>query len=114
MAIPNATYYYDAYVTYGIWAKKNGTWTKVQSYTRAETLGSYGNGGPRTFNLSVADNFQLGSGVQAFGITIDAVASGSASLISFSKAAWQSQGSAGGSSSATPNNQTSNVTVRPI
>lgn len=114
MAIPNATYYYDAYVTYGIWAKKNGTWTKVQSYTRAETLGSYGNGGQRTFNLSVNDTFQLGSGVQAFGITIDAVQSGSATLTSFPTAAWQSQGTSGGSSSATPNSQTSNVTVRPV
>jgi hypothetical protein len=108
------TYIYDTTVTFSIWAKKNGTWTKVQTYTRSQNLGSSGTGGSKTFAMSVADTFQLGSGVQAFGVTIDSVVSGTAALTSFPTASWQAQGTSGGSSSATPNNQTSNVTVRPV
>lgn len=106
-------YYYDNNITVGIWAKKSGVWTLMQDYVLAISNGPYTTGGPRTFTFSGDASFQLGSSVQAFGLTIEGVTLGTATLTGFTHAKWQAQ-SASGTRTATPNSELSIITVRPV
>ncbi len=115
MPIGNKTYYYENYVTVGIWSKKSGTWSKVSDYVVYTYGGAYLNsGGNRTYSASVVDaNFNLGSGVTDWGLTIEAADYGTATLTAFNNLKYSISGSSG-DTSALASGAVTTVTVRPV
>jgi len=105
-------YYISGTVTLGIWSKKSAVWTQITEkvvtiYARYATAGS------KTYNWDVTYDIDLGTGVQAFGVTVNATTGSGAALSDFVSAAWAAI-AASGERSATPSGQLSSVIVRPI
>ncbi len=114
MPPPPGTFYYEGSVTVGVWAQKAGTWQKVADQVIAiYDPGPYSQGFGRNFTWSWDGTYQMGTGVQAIGLTIENYSGSAAALSAFSHALFQAQASAGGDRSATPSGQKSIVTVRP-
>jgi len=108
------TYNYSGAVEITIWAKRSAGWQVVNSDSAYVESTGWNDGAAKTFNWSITDRvYQLGSNVLAVGIDVTTMSGGSATLTSFTKLAWQAQGSSGGSSSATPNGEKTTVTVSP-
>lgn len=105
---------YEGSVTVGVWAKKGGVWQKIaQDYVYVYGGDGYPTGGAKPFSWSWDNTYQMGSGVQAVGLTIDSYSGSAAAITAFSHTLFQAQGAAGGDRSATPGGQKSTVTVRP-
>ncbi len=101
-----------AIVYVGIWAKKSGVWQLVSTdyvYVKG------GTGEATTYSsFSVNKSFQLGSGIEAFGLTIEGVEGGfNPGLSDFVSVAWTAPGAASSTRTATPSGRSGKVTVRP-
>ncbi len=107
----SGTYYVNGSVTAGIWAKKSGVWSKVanKGVFIYQTVSS---GGTKTVNWSFFDSFDLGSGVEEFGVTIESHTGTAAALTDFDGVSWTAT-SASGERSATPSGQSSTAVVNP-
>jgi hypothetical protein len=113
MAIPQGSYYaYEATIQVGIWVMKGGAWQRV-AIEPVYVFFADTTAGTRTYGWNLDGTYQLGSGVQRFGLSIEGTTGTAAAITSFTNAMWQAQGSTGGQSSATPSGQKSTVTVRP-
>jgi len=111
MALPNGHYEFSASVTLGIWVRRSGAWQKVtQVYAYAY---SSGQSGTVTAYWYFNQSLNLGTGIEAFGVTLDATDGTSAVVNSISSIQWTAQGSSGGASSALPGGLKTTVTVRP-
>jgi hypothetical protein len=104
-------YYITGSVTLGIWAKKAGAWAKVAE-RRIEIYQEVGGAGNQAVNFDVNYDVDMGTAVQAFGVTVEAYEGVGATLTDFVSAVWTGT-AASGERSATPNGQFSTVTVRP-
>lgn len=112
MAAPRGYWEFNHNVTLGIWVRKSGAWTKVtQVYASAYQSG--GSGGTRTVGYSYSGTIQLGTGIEAFGVTVDSTSGSSASVDDLAQVNWTAQGSSGGTSSALYSGSTTTITVRP-
>ena len=112
---PTGTYSLFSSAEVGIYAKKSGVWTRVTTRT-VSVAGTYTDGSPKTLTWYIDEPVQLGSGVQAFGASIETVngySNTSAIVNKLALVSWQAIGSSGGVTSATPDGQTTTVTVRP-
>jgi hypothetical protein len=111
MSVPGS-WEYNGTVTVGIWAKKAGVWQKIMQDNVSVSQGTTGSN-TATLNWFEDIVVQMGSGVQAVGLTIDGYSGTAAALSAFSHLIWQAQGAGSGERSATPASQKSTVTVRP-
>lgn len=110
------TIYFGGSITIGIWAKKAGVWQKItqdEVYVSSSQNQTVGTSQIQTFNWNCDNTYQMGTGVQALGITIDAFTGNAAALAAFSDAIFQTQATASSDRSATPAGQKSTVTVNP-
>lgn len=107
------TYVYDITGYYDIWAMKNNVWAKVMTYPASVYQSGYSTAGERSFPVEVHDSFQLGSGVQASGVSFNSTSSGTGSVTYFNRMFWQALASSGTSRSATPGGELTTITVRP-
>lgn len=105
------TYYVTGSVTLGIWAKKAGAWAKLAE-RRIEIYQQVGGSGNQAINFDVTYDVDLGTAVQAVGVTVEAYEGVGAALTDFVSMTWTGT-AATGERSATPNGQFSTVTVRP-
>jgi hypothetical protein len=102
----------SAEVNIGIWAKKSGAWQQITTDTLYIEGGTNGANTYKTFDQIAT--YQLGSGVEAFGITISVNWGGySPALSDFVHVKWTAPGTPSSTRTATPNGRTSKVTVRP-
>jgi hypothetical protein len=104
-------YFVSGTVVLGIWAKKAGVWVKITTQS-VELYESVAGAGSYTVNWDVTYDVDLGTAVQAFGVTVDSYDGTAAALTDFVSVAWTGT-SATGDRSATPSSQNSTVTVRP-
>jgi hypothetical protein len=107
-------YYYENTITVAVYALKSGAWTFVGRYSVDARLAPTTAGGVKSFPWNFSANVQLGSGVQAIGITYETALLGTATLETFSHVIWQAPASAQTTRSATPNGERTTVTVRPV
>lgn len=100
------------YVNVGIWVKKAGAWSKATTVQVAAEGDGFGP--PSAVAWSVTGTFQLGTGVQAFGVTVESVEydTNTASVTDLQSVSWTAT-SVSGTRTATPSGQISKVTVRP-
>jgi hypothetical protein len=96
----------------GIWAKKGGVWAKIMNRNVTLYQNAYSDAGPHTLNWTLSGDFDLGTGVQAVGLTVESHDGVSADVLDFVSLAWQGVATSG-TRSATPNNEKSTVTVSP-
>lgn len=108
---PYATYAVRGSVTLGIWAKKAGVWTRMSTAV-INLYQEYSTGGSRTLTWNYNGSFDLGTGVDAVGITVESTTGSSAVVSDFTSLTWTSQTSSS-TRSATPNGESSVVTIRP-
>jgi hypothetical protein len=111
----NGQYYFGATAAVGIYAKKSGVWTRVMTHYVTETATYYSS---ERFTIAwiFSETVQMGTGIQAFGVAIESVTGYSnptALIQSLSSVSWQAISNQGGESSATPDGQTTSVTVTP-
>jgi hypothetical protein len=99
-------------VEIGIWAKKSGTWQLVTTYPGWVYDGNIGSVGPHTVAGSVTGAFDLGPGVEAFGITMEGHDGTAASVTDLGSVSWTAT-AASGERSATPSGQSSTAVVTP-
>lgn len=117
MALPNGHWEFGMGVLLGIWVRRSGAWTKVtQVPAYASDYG--GSGGQRTVRWYYNGTLNLGTGIEAFGVTLDGYdnqgSSGWAALVDdLTSVKWTVQPSTGTVSSAIPNGLKTTVTVRP-
>ena len=104
-------------VTLGIWVLRNGAWQKVtQVPGYAYEYG--GTGTQRTVRWYYSGTLSLGSGITAFGVTLDAYDnqgySGWGAVVDdLTSVAWTAQPSTATATSALPGGLKTTVTVRP-
>jgi hypothetical protein len=116
MALPNGHYEFSADITLGIWVVRNGAWQKVTQVTAYAY--SSGQSGNVTINWYFNGSVNLGTGITAFGVTVDSYTGQgqtgwSAVVSAITGIQWTAQGSSGGASSALPGGLKTSVTVRP-
>jgi len=99
-------------VTLGVWVRKSGSWVKITQVSTS-FYGSYSTAGSKAYTVSYNGNVQLGNGIEAFGVTIDAVDGGTATGITLNQVSWTAQGASSSTRSALPNGATTTVTIRP-
>lgn len=113
MALPSGTYELNVYVTFGVWVRRAGAWQKVTQVS-GSFYGMYNNANNQTYYANFDGSVQLGTGIEAFGVTVDSVDGGNApTSIDFTRVQWTAQGAAAGTRTALPNGSTTTVTVRP-
>lgn len=101
-----------ATVTIGLWAKKSGAWVKVGTTTK-NVQGTDGVASSAGQAFSKTISVACGTGIEAFGITIDSVDNGtSGALTAFTSVTWVKT-TTSGVRSATPSSQKGRITVRP-
>jgi len=110
------SYYAESSADIGIYAKKNGVWTKMT--TKTVYCSGFASSTARvTMNWTVdGESFQLGTGVQAVGLTVDGVfgyANPVAVIQRFYEMSYYVTPTSGGVVSATPDGQKTTVTIRP-
>lgn len=98
-------------VTLGLWAKVAGTWIKKAERV-VDIYAVVGGAGSQSTSFDVTFDQDLGTGVQAFGVTVESTTGTGAALTDFVSVVWTAT-SATGDRSATPSGQLSTVTVRP-
>lgn len=106
-----ANWYVNGNLSVGIWAKKSGAWQKITNrivFVYQSVPGS----GLRTVNWFLNDIFDLGTGVQAFGVTIESYSGNAAAVTDLASVSWTAQ-SASGERSATPSDQSTTAVVSP-
>lgn len=111
---PTGTYWLSANAVIGIYAKKSGVWSRIT--TRTVTVsGEYTDASQKTLSWTLDETFQLGTGVQMFGVAIEGVVgynNPTAVITDLSSVSWQAL-STSGQTSATPDGQATTVTIRP-
>ena len=105
-------YEFNQSVTLGVWVRRSGAWQKAAqvvaySYNPNTTQGQKTMGW--TFNQSI----QLGTGIEAFGISLDSTDGTSATLDDINSISWTAGGAPSGERTALPNGATTTITVRP-
>lgn len=98
-------------VTLGLWSKVGGTWIKRADRV-VDLYSSVGGSGSQSMNWDITFDVDLGTAVQAFGVTIESYTGTGAALTDFVSVAWTGT-AATGDRSAAPSSQLSTVTVRP-
>ena len=98
-------------LTLGIYAKKAGVWVKITERT-VTFYDEPGAGGSYTRTFDATYDIDMGTGVQAFGFSIEEHTGTAAALTDFVSAIWTGMSSSG-DRSATPSGQSSTITVRP-
>lgn len=98
-------------VLVGIWAKKGGVWSLITTST-ISIYQSFSTSGAKTIDWTLAKDFDLGTAVQAVGVTIESQTGTSAALTDFVSLSWQSK-TTSGTRTATPGGELSVATVRP-
>lgn len=95
-----------------IWVKKAGVWLKA-AYASVFVEGN-GSGVSSTSNWYLNETYQLGTGVQAFGVSVNSFdgSTSAASVQDLQSVMWTTT-SVSGSRTATPSGQLGKVTVRP-
>ena len=106
-----ATWTYYGTVTLGIWAKKAGAWQKQKQVT-ASVNASYSSGGARTLAFDRTFEVDLGPGVEAFGVTVDATDGDASAITDFVSATWSATATSS-ERSATPNGEKTTIVVIP-
>ena len=114
MPLPPGTYTYEGTVTVRIYAKKADVWqTVADQVVSIYSQEYYSDGGLRNFAWSWDGTYQMGTGVQAIGLSIVDFSGASAAIQAFTNVMFQAQAAGAGERSATPAGQKSTVTVRP-
>lgn len=106
------SYYYNGIVTLGIWAKKSGVWSKATE-AQVEVTETHSAGGSRTIAFDRSFRVNLGSAVQAIGVTVESSNGVSATVDDIREVSWTAQPTGGGVRTASPNGEKCQVKVSP-
>lgn len=104
-------WYVQGSVTLGIWAKRAGSWVFI-GYDYVSVQQNVGDSGEQTVSWYWSGSYDLGPGVQAFGVTVEGFDGTNATVADLVSASWTATASSG-ERSATPSGQLSSVVVIP-
>jgi hypothetical protein len=106
---------YDAYVnaTFNVYVRKAGAWTQIGQVTGVFYGSKTNNAASAAYGKTSFSNIQLGTGIEAFGITLASVDGGTVSSYRLDSVSWTASGAPSGVRSALPNGARTTVTVRP-
>lgn len=111
MPIQQGHWEFSGNATIGLWVRRGGVWARVGQADASAF--QYGVQGYNTVGWYYAGTHQLGTGIEAFGITMDGTDQQACVVDDLQEVTWNGSGGGGGQRTALPNGSTTTVTVRP-
>lgn len=111
MPVQQGHWEFNASISLGLWVKRSGVWTRVDGATASAY--QYGVAGSQTASWYYTGTHQLGTGIEAFGVTMDGTDQQSAVVSDISEVRWNGTGAGSGTRTALPSGSSTTVTVRP-